>query len=164
MENPTTNYTTTIAAYTARAVAIAEGRGLSVRVNPPFLKLRGRRSFASLTFHPSHIVLEALEVEPCDRRKHYGSAMLDDVIAIGDALGLRIDLIAESATHRDDRGLIQSNLEGWYRRHAFVCADDVLMRRVPTGTVRPPTPRPDITPGSRSSMPKNTSGRLKTRS
>ena len=87
-------------------------------------------------------MLEALEVEPRDRHKRYGSAMLDDVIAIGEALDLRIDLIAESATQRDGRGLIQSKLESWYRRHAFVGAGDALMRRVPTGTARPSTLRP----------------------
>jgi len=141
MENPRTNYASTIAAYMARAAAIARARGLNAEINTPFLKLRGRSSFASLTFHPSHIVLEALEVEPRDRHKRYGSAMLDDVIAIGEALDLRIDLIAESAAERDGRGLIQSKLEGWYRRHAFVGADDVLMRRVPTGAVRRSTQR-----------------------
>jgi ribosomal protein S18 acetylase RimI-like enzyme len=131
MESFTSNYTSTIASYVARSAAIGKERGLNVEINAPFLKLRRRRSSAALTFHLTHIVLEDLEVEPSDRNKHYGSAMLDDVIAIGEALGLRIDLIAESTTHPDGRGLIQSSLENWYRRHEFVRADDALMRRVP---------------------------------
>jgi hypothetical protein len=132
MEHFTTNYTSTIATHIARSAAIGRARGLSVEISAPFLRLLRRRSFALLTFHLTHIVLEYLEVEPRDRNKHYGSAMLDDVIAIGEALALRIDLIAESTTQTDGRGLIQSNLENWYRRHEFVRADDALMRRVPT--------------------------------
>ncbi len=144
-------YTSTIAAYATQAVCVARERGLNVEINAPFLKLRRKRSCASLILHLGHIVLEYLEVEPRDRRKHYGSAMLDDVIAIGEALGLRIDLIAESAAHpggpgpiqgeqQAQPGLIQSKLESWYRRRKFVRADDALMRRVPTGTVRTLTP------------------------
>jgi hypothetical protein len=134
MNNLTSNYTATIASYIARAVEVTRQRGLSVQVETPFLRLRRRNSNASLLFHPTHIVLETIEVEPHDRRKHYGSAMLDDVIAVGEALGLRIDLIAETATLRDGRGLVQSTLEGWYRRHQFEGPDDALMRRVPTGS------------------------------
>jgi hypothetical protein len=131
MKSLTSMYTSTIASYITRTVEIAQTRGLTAEINTPYLKLRRRGSLASLLFHPSHIVLEVLEVEPGDRHQHHGSEMLDDVIAIGDALRLRIDLIAESATQRDQRGLVQSKLESWYRRHQFVGTDDALMRRVP---------------------------------
>jgi hypothetical protein len=131
--NLTSTYTSTIASYITRAVEIAKARGLTAEINTPYLKLRRRGSLAALLFHPGHIVLEVLEVEPCKRHQHHGSEMLDDVITIGDALRLRIDLIAESATQRDQRGLVQSTLESWYRRHHFVGADDVLMRRGPRG-------------------------------
>lgn len=134
MNNLTTKYNTAVASYTARAAAIARARGLSVEVKAPFVKLRRRRSHASLVFHPSHIVLEMIEVEPRDRYQRYGSAMLGDVIAIGDALRLRIDLIAESAAFPEQPGLVQSKLESWYRRHEFSGPNDALMRRVPTST------------------------------
>ncbi|MGD0472679.1 MAG: hypothetical protein ABSB70_05625 [Candidatus Velthaea sp.] len=141
MQDPASTYTSTIVSYVEQAAAIAKERGLHVEINGPFVRLRRRRSSASLTFHVAHLMLEAIEVAPCDRRKHYGSAMLDDVIAIGEALGLRIDLIAESTTRLDGRGLVQSKLEGWYHRHAFVGADDVLMRRMPSRSVGAATPR-----------------------
>jgi hypothetical protein len=135
----------------ARAVVVARERGLTVESNAPFLTLRRKRSWAALVFHLGHVVLDCIEVEPRDRHKHYGSAMLDDVIAIADALQLRIDLIAESATPgaasagspgggRTEPGLIQCKLESWYRRHAFIGADDALMRRSPAHAI--PTSAP----------------------
>lgn len=138
----TSVYRSTIASHVTRAAVVAGQRGLSVEVAAPFMQLRRKRSWAALVFHLNHVVLDCIEVEPRDRRKRYGSAMLADVIAIADALGLRIDLIAESATlcaatppaasdERSELGLVQSKLESWYRRHAFVEADDALMRRCP---------------------------------
>jgi len=132
MNNVTSQYSATIASYLTRAAAIAKRSGLSVQVETPYLRLQRRASSASLLLHPTHIVLEIIEVEPHERYKRYGSAMLDDVIAIAEALGLRIDLIAESTTLREQRGLVQSTLESWYRRHEFVGPNDALMRRTPT--------------------------------
>jgi GNAT superfamily N-acetyltransferase len=134
MNNVTSNYTATIASYLTRAAAIAQRSNLGVRVETPYLRLQRRASSASLLFHPTHIVLEMIEVEPRERHKRYGSAMLNDVIAIAEALGLRIDLIAETTTVRDQRGLVQSMLESWYRRHEFVGPNDALMRRAPTSS------------------------------
>jgi hypothetical protein len=134
MNNLRSTYAVTIASHIARASAIAQQRGLCVKAQTPFLQLQRRNSIASLHFHPTYIVLEVIEVEPHDRYKHYGSAMLDDVIAIAETLGLRIDLIAETATLGGQRGLVQSMLESWYRRHEFVGLDDALMRRVPSRT------------------------------
>jgi hypothetical protein len=131
MKNDPSTYASTIASYFARAAQIAKERGLDVEIDAPFMKLRRRCSSASLIFRFAHILLEGLEVEPHDRQKHFGSALLDDVVAIGEALGLRIDLIAESGACPGRRGLIQSKLESWYRRHEFVGTDDVLMRRTP---------------------------------
>jgi hypothetical protein len=136
MNNVTSQYSATIALYITRAAAIAKQRDLDIQVQTPFLRLQRRCSSASLLFHPTHLVLQTIEVEPRDRYKHHGSALLDDVIAIGEALGLRIDLIAETATPWGQRGLVQSMLESWYRRRQFVGPNDALMRRAPTSGSR----------------------------
>jgi hypothetical protein len=134
----TSNYRSTVAVRIARAARLARARGLQVEVQTPFMNLRRKGAWACIIFRSDHIVLERIQADETARFKRGGSDLLADIIAIGDGLHLRIDLIVECGVHSGEPGLNQRNLKGWYGRHEFVAADDVLMRRNPRPASRSP--------------------------
>jgi ribosomal protein S18 acetylase RimI-like enzyme len=114
-----------------QAAQLACAHDLHVEINGSTLKVFDDRSSASLLFRSDHIFLEQLGVNPEQRRRHYGSNLLDLAIAIANKAHLRLELIAESPLRPIQADLSQSALQAWYRRRKFVAADDVLMRRFP---------------------------------
>ncbi len=128
-----TSYIHMIEKRVARAAELAVRNGFSVETKGSVLKIFNATSNASLLFRSDHIVLEQLGVELNERRRQFGSAMLDLVIAIADEAGLRLELIAESPLRPNKADLSQTDLQAWYRRREFVDIDDLLMTRLPQG-------------------------------
>jgi hypothetical protein len=116
-----------------RAAEFAVGNGFKVEISGSVLKICNARSSASLLFRSDHIVVEQLGVELGERRRHFGSTMIDLVIAIANQAGLRLELIAESPFRPNKADLSQTDLQAWYRRREFVDCDDALMTRLPDG-------------------------------
>jgi hypothetical protein len=119
----------------ARAAKVAQDLGFTVEITGSMLRIFDRRSSASLLFRSDHIVLEQLGVDACERRRRYGSKMLDLVIAIADRAELRLELIAEPPVRPTKADLRQSDLQAWYCRRKFTNDDELLMTRLPDSGV-----------------------------
>jgi hypothetical protein len=128
-------YLQLIQARVARAAKVAQDLGFTVQITGSMLYVFDQRSRASLLFRSDRIVLEQLGVDACERRRGFGSTMLDLVIAIADRAELRLELIAEPPVHATKADLRQSELQAWYRRRRFTNDDNLLMTRLPEGDV-----------------------------
>src|SRR5664279_4232439 len=125
------SYREMIEARANRAASLAAKHGFDSRIEGSLLEIFNEHSSASVLFRSDHIVFERLHVDVTERRRHYGSNMLEAVIAIANEAELRLELIAEPPMHPNKADLSQRALQEWYRRHKFVDADEVLMSRTP---------------------------------
>jgi len=85
-----------IKARVSRAVRLAAGHGFNVDIKGSLLNIRDERSSGLLLFRSDHIVLQNISVDPAERRRHFGSAMLHLAIAIANQAALRLELIADA--------------------------------------------------------------------
>jgi hypothetical protein len=129
------SYIRMIEARVSRAVRLAVGHGFDVDIKGSLLNIRDERSSGLLLFRSDHIVLQHISVDPNERRRRYGSAMLDLAIAIANQAALRLELIAEPPLRPIEEDLSQAELQACYRRRQFVAADSALMMRPPDGYV-----------------------------
>jgi hypothetical protein len=126
-----TFYREMIEARATRAASLAAEQGYGSAIKGSLLEIFDEHASASVLFRSDHIVLEQLTIDVRQRRRHYGSSLLETVIAIADREQLRLELIAEPPMHPIMADLSQGELQAWYRRHRFVDTDDVLMSRLP---------------------------------
>lgn len=117
----------------AQAAMIAAAQGFHVEIsssNKMLMDIRRGAAFASLHFAGTYLKIELLKIDITARRRGYGKALLTDIIAIADELGLQIELMAASMQQERQPGLSQRKLKSWYHRYGFT-GNDIFLSRLP---------------------------------